>query len=94
MTGVTESNTKKVVDKQDCRGSVRAIMQEIKLDDVMPKYARGERQGNAKLTDEAVRQIRKLHKEGAAILRLARAFGVTAPTIRAVLDGKTWKHVE
>jgi hypothetical protein len=54
--------------------------------------ARGERQGCAKLTDEAVREIRRL--AGAASRKdLAARFGVCKSTIVFVVKNQTWTHV-
>lgn len=66
----------------------------VSISAVLPKTARGERQGSAKLTASGVRQIRSLRSKGATVMGLAREFGVTPPTIRAVLSGRTWGHVE
>lgn len=63
------------------------------LNDVLPRRALGERHPAAKLTVEKVREIRDLHARGASTMGLAKAFGVSAPTIRAILLGVTWKHV-
>jgi hypothetical protein len=56
----------------------------------------GMRNINAKLTDDAVRDIRRRHAiSGTSTVELARAFGVaSATTIQAVLKGKTWRHVQ
>lgn len=45
----------------------------------------------ARLTEEAVREIRQLKGVGAR--KLAAQFGVSRSTIRWLLKGKTWKHV-
>ena len=55
--------------------------------------ARGTRQGAAKLDDEKVRQIRKLHAEGKRVNSLARQFGVTHGAIHHAIKRSTWKHV-
>lgn len=56
--------------------------------------ARGERQRNAKLTDEIVLQIRDTHAKGGYSYRqLARMMGVTMPTIRSIVLRETWKHI-
>jgi DNA invertase Pin-like site-specific DNA recombinase len=54
---------------------------------------RGERCGHSKLTEEAIRQIRKARADGISQREIAGMFGVTDMTIHAVLSGKTWKHV-
>jgi hypothetical protein len=51
----------------------------------------GERNGAARLTDDAVRAIRSMHWKFLEVL--ARRFGVTTLNVRAVVLGKTWKHV-
>lgn len=52
--------------------------------------ARGEDQGQAKLTDRDVELIRKSPLGATA---LARHYGVARGTIRLARDGKTWTHV-
>lgn len=53
---------------------------------------RGEEQTQAKLTEDAVRYIRKKPRTETR-KELARKFGVTEGTIKNVLSGKRWKHV-
>lgn len=48
---------------------------------------------NAKLNEDAVRDIRSRHAEGAFAPDLAREYGVTHPTIYAVIHKRTWVHV-
>lgn len=56
----------------------------------------GERDGNAKLTNDAVRAIRRGYRPGVRgdIARLGREFGVTEGAIRGVVRGVGWPHVE
>lgn len=55
---------------------------------------RGEDCHTAVLTEEKVREIRKLYAEGKLSLkRLAQQFGVTDGTIYQIVSKKTWKHV-
>jgi len=51
----------------------------------------GERHGEAKLTDEAVREIRTSALTGRA---LAAKFGVTESAVSLVRRGRAWRHVE
>lgn len=51
----------------------------------------GEARSNAKLTEEAVRQIRA---SSAPIASLAAQFGVSEPRISKVRHGHIWKHVQ
>lgn len=58
---------------------------------------RGENCRQAKLTDEAVREIRRNYvylSRGSGMPALAKKYGVAVNAIRRVLIGKTWKHVE
>ena len=58
------------------------------------RLARGERQYCAKLTDEKVRHIRKLHASGELKeSHLSRKFGVSRATIRKVILRKSWTHI-
>lgn len=61
---------------------------------VVATTPRGEQRARAKLSDEAVRTIRREIAEGLTSRReLARRFGVSLPTVLYVLKGKTWTHV-
>lgn len=54
------------------------------------RLERGEGRYNAKLTDDAVRDIRQHH---GAQRPLARKYGVSRATIARVQNGLTWRHV-
>jgi hypothetical protein len=55
---------------------------------------RGSAHGMSKLTEERVREIRKLWETGTRNQALlARMFNVTPGTIRQVIKRKTWNHV-
>ena len=56
----------------------------------------GERHQNARLTDEKVREIRRLCVPGDpqfGIAPLGRRFGVCERTIRVIVNGEGWRHV-
>lgn len=53
----------------------------------------GERNGQAKLTDDLVRSIRAQAADGVSHAELARRFGVDQGTITPVVARRTWKHV-
>lgn len=53
----------------------------------------GERNGRARLTCEAVAQIRRASGPKFLIKRLARVYGVAPATIEAVRYGKSWRHL-
>jgi transposase-like protein len=54
----------------------------------------GERNANAKLTAEWVREARRLARQGVSISELARRYGVSAACMRSAVVGETWAHVE
>lgn len=55
---------------------------------------RGERAGNARLTDAQAKEIRDLLGDGMSTRRVAARFGVSATTVRSIGHGQTWKHLE
>jgi len=57
------------------------------------KYVRGERQGSARLTEDAVRDIRRLAAEGVSAAQIARDFGRGRTTVEHVIKRRTWAHV-
>jgi 5-methylcytosine-specific restriction endonuclease McrA len=59
------------------------------------EYARGEKAGGAKLTEEQVRQI-KSHwaKGGWTKYGLGREFNIDEAVIRGILAGRFWRHVD
>lgn len=61
---------------------------------VKKRQARGERSGNAKLTNDEVREIRSLFSIGKSQSQIARDFNVTVQSIHAIVHHKTWKHIE
>jgi hypothetical protein len=60
-----------------------------------PGYASGERQGVAKLSEAAVREIRRDVRDGkrGTMASLAKKFGVSHACVWFVCRGTTWKHV-
>ena len=55
---------------------------------------RGERNGNAKLTEGKVREIRLVWSKGGVTKGdLGRRYGVTGALVGLVVNGKQWKHV-
>ena len=57
------------------------------------RFARGERQGGAKLTDASIPLIFAAKAAGESKNSISRRFGVCRGTIAFVLAGKTWRHV-
>jgi hypothetical protein len=55
---------------------------------------RGTHNGNSRLTDDKVREIRRRYSNGEGLRPLARAFGISSHnTIRLIVNRTTWKHV-
>lgn len=48
---------------------------------------------NAKLTDELVREIRRLAHSGYGATAISRLVGTTPGNVRHVCNGRTWRHV-
>ena len=73
-----------------CWGSA----QENRRDQVLHgTVAIGERHGNSKLSDDAVREIRRLRADGQTLKAIGERYGVTKFAVHAVIAGKTWRHV-
>jgi hypothetical protein len=54
---------------------------------------RGEQIGNSKLRALEVTEIRRLHAEGRSARSLAKAYGVSRPTISRTVKHLTWRHL-
>ncbi len=66
----------------------------IGLIDPALKSNPGERNGNHRLTEDEVREIRRLYSEGGWTQRaLAARFQVAQGTVSFILQNQTWKHV-
>jgi hypothetical protein len=69
-----------------------ATRQENHADKVVHGTAqRGERNPNGKLTEQQVFEIKS--RLPCNLSKLAREYGVSQPTISAIANGRTWKHV-
>lgn len=53
----------------------------------------GERNGNAVLTPDKVREIRRLAAEGVTWKSIGARFGVSKSAVMMVVTGRNWKHV-
>jgi len=55
----------------------------------------GEQKGTAKLSEREVLEIRALHRQDWPGKRVvAKRFGVSATTIKTIVMGETWKHLQ
>ena len=57
------------------------------------RSCRGERQHNAKLTEDAVIAIRAGHKAGISQAELSRRYGTGFTNIHEIVKGHSWKHL-
>lgn len=55
--------------------------------------ARGERSGNARLTDAKVLEMRDIRRSGVSYAELGKIFGVKWNTAHAACTGRNWKHL-
>lgn len=54
----------------------------------------GEANNHARLTEEAVIEIRRLYlQEGLNQTKIAKQFGITQPHVSAITRGKSWTHL-
>lgn len=53
----------------------------------------GIKHGMAKLTDNNIREIRQLRKEGYTLKTISAKYNVTESNISGIAKGKTWKHI-
>lgn len=59
------------------------------------RHVHGEKHRSCKLCPDDVRLIRQLYARGnISTLKLANRFGVAVGTVKAILQGRTWKYVE
>lgn len=56
--------------------------------------ARGAGNGNSKLTEDSVRDIRDRSAKGQTRDAIAAMFGITKQSVWNVIRGRTWKHVK
>jgi DNA invertase Pin-like site-specific DNA recombinase len=57
------------------------------------RIARGERKGNAKLTEADVVEIRRLRAMGVYQTEIAKMFNISRGAVYAIQEGKNWKHI-
>jgi len=58
-----------------------------------PPVRKGEEANFAKLTEQQIRQIRKLSKAGTSSRKIAKSFAVSKTTILQIVNHKSWRHV-
>ena len=81
-------------NREDCRSRGRTARGEKSGKHTKPEsVARGEANGNSRLTTDAVVDIRQRLLAGESTRSLSRAFNVGSSAIRSIRRGETWKHV-
>lgn len=58
------------------------------------RHPRGVDQGSAKVTDDAVREIRRLRTAGSTLIAIAQQFNVGTSTVHRIASRASWTHVE
>lgn len=83
--------------KNNCPSNLRWLTQSENYQDQVRHGTdrKGERSGQAKLTETNVREIKRAmkHKRSGMQRRLAREFSVSEATISSIVLGRTWTHV-
>lgn len=59
-----------------------------------PHFNSGERNGLAKLTDAAVREMRAQRERGVPTAKIAATYGVHPVTVFRAVRGESWRHVQ
>ena len=75
-----------------CGETVRILRRSVGIH--LSSGASGSRNGNVKLNDDKVVEIRRRQKQGVGIADLAEAYGVGRGSILDVLRRRTWRHVK
>jgi DNA invertase Pin-like site-specific DNA recombinase len=57
------------------------------------KVLRGDKNGNAKLTEELVKHAFKLRTEGITLVKIAKEIGCSRAQVCRILRGKKWAHI-
>jgi hypothetical protein len=58
------------------------------------RLVRGTAHRSAKLNEEKVRDMRRRYSMGVSIASMAREYGVSEPSVDAVVKMRSWKHVK
>ncbi len=61
---------------------------------VASRVVRDERNGNARITADEVREMRRRNSDGERQAALAKDYPITQVTVSNIVLRKTWKHIE
>jgi IS30 family transposase len=69
--------------------------QKANIEDKVAKkrQAKGESHGMSHLTEDNIREIRKLHEQGESKVNIGHKFNVGRKCISHIILGDTWSHV-
>jgi DNA invertase Pin-like site-specific DNA recombinase len=59
----------------------------------LTRLTKGERNGQAKLTEAQVREIRRLYESGRTTKEIAGMYDITFTNVSMITTRATWKHV-
>jgi hypothetical protein len=71
----------------------KKIREALSLAAQRPGHAKGSEYRNAKLSDDAVREMRRLAGGGARQIELARQFGISQTQVSLVVRNERWRHI-
>lgn len=64
------------------------------MSQALPAKARGERNGNSRLTEQQVREVLAAPKSWGMCTQFATRFNVTTAAISDIFRGRTWGHIK
>ncbi len=81
-----------------CNPSSKHLFLGTQADNMADRYSKGklttgEQNGNAKLTETQVTEMRRLRSKGATGSELARRYGVKRATVYQICEYARWKHL-
>ena len=83
----------KVAKNRQAQGKKHSACMRETLQQYCERIPRGEQRGTAKLTAPQVLALRKEQQEGKTQRFLAQKYGLSQPTVWAILNRKTWTHI-
>ena len=78
---------------RSCAGARRSAAWQKAVESYGDHWLRGEHHLSAKLTEAQVREVRRLRESGLSLSEIGRRFSVSHQSIRAIVVGKSWRHV-
>lgn len=93
FVGTAAMNTADMLSKGREGEHMRSKAHHVVMGRAVRNRARGERDGNATLTEAKVLEIRQQRAAGWSQERIAAEHGIHQTTVSAILRGKTWRHL-